>query len=229
MFKTQILVKDVTVDAAWTSAQGFISADPHLAPLQDMITSSSFTVDGYVGVSVPLGTDAFVQKFVDDKCLQVIGDVAKLDPIGRLLILGALHSPVQRPHFRGQGTKKETPKRPSVPEVRAGPVREDRLERKPKVVVVPRCLRAIKPIREGRQRREAAIGARWRLSGCGRVLEVASLVNGHIQSQGSQSQGRARRVLEVASLVTGRITSIEGCCKISSRLAGLPQSSGRTG
>ena len=60
MFKTQILVKDVTVEAAWTSAQGFISADPHLAPLKDMITSSSFTADGYVGVGVPLGTDAFV-------------------------------------------------------------------------------------------------------------------------------------------------------------------------
>ena len=81
MFKTQILVKNVTVEAAWTSAQGFISADPHLTPLKDMITSSSFTADGYVGVGVPLGTDAFVQKFVYEKCLQVIGDVAKLDPI----------------------------------------------------------------------------------------------------------------------------------------------------
>ena len=59
------------MDTAWTSAQGFISTRPRLAPLKDMITSSSFTADGYVGLGVPLGTDAFVQKFVHDKCLQV--------------------------------------------------------------------------------------------------------------------------------------------------------------
>ena len=69
------------MDTAWTSAQGFISTHARLAPLKDMITSSSFTADGYVGLGVPLGTDAFVQKFVYDKCLQVIGDVVKLDPI----------------------------------------------------------------------------------------------------------------------------------------------------
>jgi hypothetical protein len=74
-------VKEVSVAAAWTSAQGFISTHARLAPLKDMITSSSFTADGYVGLGVPLGTDAFVQKFVHDKCLQVIDDVAKLDPI----------------------------------------------------------------------------------------------------------------------------------------------------
>ena len=71
MFKTQILVKEVPVAAAWTAAQGFISTHARLAPLKDMITSSSFTADGYVGLGVPLGTDAFVQKFVHDKCLQV--------------------------------------------------------------------------------------------------------------------------------------------------------------
>jgi hypothetical protein len=63
MFKTQILVKDVSAAAAWTSAQGFISTHARLASLKDMITSSSFTADGYVGLGVPLGTDAFVQKF----------------------------------------------------------------------------------------------------------------------------------------------------------------------
>ena len=75
------------------------------------------------------------------------------------------NNPVQRPHFRGQGTKKETPKDQQSPRSRSpSPAREYSLERKPKVAVLPRCLRAMKPIGDGRRRKEEAIVVVWRLS-----------------------------------------------------------------
>jgi hypothetical protein len=45
-------------------------------------------------------------------------------------------SPVQRPNFRGQGTKKRNPKRLSVPRSPKS-TRKDRIERNPKVAVLP--------------------------------------------------------------------------------------------
>ena len=40
-----------------------------------MLTLERFTAEGYEGLGVPLGTDAFVQRFVEDKCLAIIEDV----------------------------------------------------------------------------------------------------------------------------------------------------------
>ena len=45
-------------------------------------------------------------------------------------------NPVQRPNFRGQGTKKE-PQKTISPHGLESPAREDRLERNPKVAVLP--------------------------------------------------------------------------------------------
>jgi hypothetical protein len=101
-----------------------------------------------------------------------------------------------------QGTRQGNPRRLSSPRsqrVQSGKTVEGGTQ----VAVLPRCVRAIKPIGFGCAgqvpRWKAARAAGWRLSWCGRVLEVASLVNGRTHSQGSQSHGRARRVLEVAS------------------------------
>ena len=74
------------------------------------------------------------------------------------------NNPVQRPNFRGQGTKKRKPQKTISPHGPESPAREDRLERKPKVAVLPRCVGAIKPIGEGRRGKEDAIAAVWRLS-----------------------------------------------------------------
>ena len=52
-------------------------------------------------------------------------------------------NPVQRPNFRGQGTKKE-PQKTISPHGLESPAREDRLERNPKVAVLP-------PMGEGHQ------------------------------------------------------------------------------
>ena len=75
------------------------------------------------------------------------------------------NNPVQRPNFRGQGNNKETPKDQQSPRSRRPrPVREYSLERKPKVAVLPRCLRAIKPIGDGRRRKDEAMAVGRRLS-----------------------------------------------------------------
>ena len=74
------------------------------------------------------------------------------------------NNPVQRPNFRGQGTKKRKPQKTISPHGPESPARKYSLERKPKVAVLPRCLRAIKPIGDGRRRKEEAIAVVWRLS-----------------------------------------------------------------
>ena len=97
------------------------------------------------------------------------------------------NNPVQKPNFRGQGTeRKETPKDQKSPRPRRY-IGEDRPKRKPKAEVLPRGSRASKA-KGDRRGKEAAVASGWRLSEGGRVLEVASLVNGRSHSQGSQSQ-----------------------------------------
>ena len=73
MLKTQLLVKGISIHDPYT--------DVRLASLKDTITLESFTAEGYVGLGVPLGTDAFVQKFVHDACQKGIADFDKLDHI----------------------------------------------------------------------------------------------------------------------------------------------------
>jgi hypothetical protein len=55
---------------------------PHSACLQPTPPSrTSVVVDGYIGLGVPIGTDAFIQQFVKDKCEAIMEDVDKLDNI----------------------------------------------------------------------------------------------------------------------------------------------------
>ena len=46
-----------------------------------MHDAASFVVDGYIGLGVQIGTDAFIQRFVKDKCQAIMEDVDKLDNI----------------------------------------------------------------------------------------------------------------------------------------------------
>ena len=83
MLKTQLLVKGISTHDTYSAAKGFLENDARLASIKDTITLASFTAEGYVGLGFPLGTDAFVQKFVHDACqkVKVIDDVDKLDHI----------------------------------------------------------------------------------------------------------------------------------------------------
>jgi hypothetical protein len=52
-----------------------------LTQLSGDVSLASFCPEGFVGIGVPIGTDAFVQNFVAKACRAIIDDVEKLDAI----------------------------------------------------------------------------------------------------------------------------------------------------
>ena len=58
--KTKILVKGISEAEAHTAAQRLLTADPSLAHLRPLLAPKAFVDDGYTGLGVPIGTDAFV-------------------------------------------------------------------------------------------------------------------------------------------------------------------------
>ncbi len=79
--KTKILVKGISAAKAHTAAQRLLTADPSLAHLGPLLAPKALVDDGYIGLGVPIGTDAFVQHFVKKKCQEIMEDVDKLDNI----------------------------------------------------------------------------------------------------------------------------------------------------
>jgi hypothetical protein len=79
--KTKILVKGISAADEHAAAQRLLIADPSLAHLSPPLSPASFVVDGYIGLGVPIGTDALFQHFVKDKCQAIMEDVDKLDNI----------------------------------------------------------------------------------------------------------------------------------------------------
>ena len=77
--KSKILVPGISAADAHAAAQHMLNADPSLAHLRPVLSLASFVVDGYIGLDVPIGTDAFIQHFVQDKCHAVMEDVDELD------------------------------------------------------------------------------------------------------------------------------------------------------
>jgi hypothetical protein len=79
--KTSILPKGVTNQAAFDVAQKIIQATPTLAHFSGDVLLASFCPEGFVGIGVPIGTDAFVQNVVAKTCSSIIDDVDKLHAI----------------------------------------------------------------------------------------------------------------------------------------------------
>ncbi len=78
--KTSILPsKGVTAQAAFNMAQTIMQATPTLAHLSNDVLLDSFCPEGFVGIGVPIGTDAFIQSFVAKTCRDIMDDVEKLD------------------------------------------------------------------------------------------------------------------------------------------------------
>jgi hypothetical protein len=59
--KTKILVMGISAADAHAAAQRMLTADLSLAHLSPLLSPASFVVDGYIGLGVPIGTDAFIQ------------------------------------------------------------------------------------------------------------------------------------------------------------------------
>ena len=82
--RTKILVKGISAADAHAAAQRLLIADPslaHLSPASPLLSPAFFVVAGCIGLGVPIGTDAFIQHFVKDKCQAIMEDVDKLDNI----------------------------------------------------------------------------------------------------------------------------------------------------
>ena len=62
-------------------AHNIINASPTLTHLAADVLLACFCPEGFVGIGVPIGTDAFVQNFVAKTCRAIIDDVEKLDTI----------------------------------------------------------------------------------------------------------------------------------------------------
>jgi hypothetical protein len=78
--KAKILGRGISVADAHAAAQRMLAAYS-LAHLSLLLSSASLVVDGYIAFAVPIGTDAFIQHFVNDKCHAIVEDVDKLDNI----------------------------------------------------------------------------------------------------------------------------------------------------
>jgi hypothetical protein len=59
--KTKILIKGISAADAHAAAQHLLIADPSLTHFSPLPSPASFVVDGYIGLGVPIGTDAFIQ------------------------------------------------------------------------------------------------------------------------------------------------------------------------
>jgi hypothetical protein len=80
-YKTSILPKGVTDQVAFDMAQTIMQATPTLTHLRNNVLLDSFCPEGFIGIVVPIGTDAFVRSFVAKTCRDIIDDVEKLDSI----------------------------------------------------------------------------------------------------------------------------------------------------
>jgi len=62
-------------------AHTFIDTTPQLTQLSGEVSLDSFRPNDFVGIGVPIRTDAFVRQFVANTCRDIIEDVEKLDAI----------------------------------------------------------------------------------------------------------------------------------------------------
>jgi hypothetical protein len=79
--KTSILPKGVTAQDVFDMAQTIMQATPILTHLSNDFLLDSVCPEGFIGIGVPIDTDAFVRSFVAKTCRDIIDDVEKLDPI----------------------------------------------------------------------------------------------------------------------------------------------------
>jgi hypothetical protein len=80
--KTSILPsKGVTVQVAFDMTQTIMQAIPNLVHLSSDVLLDSFCPECFIGIGVPIDTDAFVQSFGSKTCRDIIDDVEKLDAI----------------------------------------------------------------------------------------------------------------------------------------------------
>ena len=81
MNKTSVLPKDISEQVVFDVVQNIIQVTPTLTHLSRDVALTSFCPEGFVGIGVTIGTDAFVQNFVSKTCRVIIDVIEKLDSI----------------------------------------------------------------------------------------------------------------------------------------------------
>ena len=79
--KTSVLPKGFIQQEDFDVSHKIIGTIPVLAHLSVDVVLDSFCPEGFVGIGLPIGTDAFVLNFVANPCRDIIDDVEKLDSI----------------------------------------------------------------------------------------------------------------------------------------------------
>jgi hypothetical protein len=58
-------------------AKHFLDTDPDLADIDHHFTRYMFTTEGIEVLGTPVGKDRFIQSFVAQNCLKIMGDIGK--------------------------------------------------------------------------------------------------------------------------------------------------------
>jgi hypothetical protein len=75
--KTKVFAKGPSADHMFERAKHFLDTDPDLADIAHHFTRDMFTTEGIEVLGTPVGNDRFIQTFVAQNCLKIMGDIGK--------------------------------------------------------------------------------------------------------------------------------------------------------
>jgi hypothetical protein len=75
--KTKVLAKGPSADHLVERAKHFLDTDPDLADIAHHFTRDMFTTEDIEVLGTPVGKDRFIQSFVAQNCLKIMGDIGK--------------------------------------------------------------------------------------------------------------------------------------------------------
>jgi hypothetical protein len=76
--KTKVLAMGPSADHLFESgAKHFLDTDPDLADIAHHFTRNMFTTESIEVLGTPVGNDCFIQTFVAQNCLKIMGDIGK--------------------------------------------------------------------------------------------------------------------------------------------------------
>jgi hypothetical protein len=74
---TKVLTKGPSTDHLIERAKHFLDTESDLSDIDHHFTPDMFTTEGVEVLGTPVGKDRFIQTFVDQNCLKIMGDIGK--------------------------------------------------------------------------------------------------------------------------------------------------------
>ncbi len=81
MGKTEFLSMGPTVRHVFERTQYFLQTDPDLEVIVNDFTREMFTTTGIEVLGTPVGSNAYIKDFVAQKCIKIMWDVDKFEPL----------------------------------------------------------------------------------------------------------------------------------------------------